>query len=323
MTVADCIRGIRENDRAILGKAITMIESSNPDHQKMALEILAEIGKFQTAAIRIGLTGAPGVGKSTFADAFGTHLTSLGKKVAVLAVDPSSAISGGSILGDKTRMQRLTRDELAFIRPSPSGKTAGGIARRTRETILLCEAAGYEVVMVETVGVGQGETAVRSMVDFNLLLMQPGSGDDLQAIKRGIVETADAILVSKNDGGFRSIANQTKTHFEGVMRMLRGSGGGWEPVVLACSSVEGTGISEVWEMILSFSGFIEKAGGMAEIRRKQALIWYEDAVRELLEERFFGEAKMAEEYELLKTKVLAGEIQAVVAARELIGGLEK
>jgi LAO/AO transport system kinase len=251
-SIADLISGIITGNKTALSRAITIIESNNVDHQKNATEIVNKCLPHANKSIRIGITGVPGVGKSTFIEAFGLHLTSLGKKAAVLAVDPSSTISHGSILGDKTRMEQLVNNPNAFIRPTASGETLGGVARKTRETIVLCEAAGYDVVLIETVGVGQSETAVHSMVDFFLLLKISGAGDGLQGIKRGIMEMADAVVINKADGDNVTKANLAKTEFGRALHLFSEKKSGWIPRVATCSAIENTGIDAVWKIISDY-----------------------------------------------------------------------
>ncbi|WP_052121509.1 methylmalonyl Co-A mutase-associated GTPase MeaB, partial [Inquilinus limosus] len=247
-TIEGIAARIRDGDRRALARAITLVESRRADHRERAEALLEALAPAAGGAVRIGISGPPGVGKSTFIESLGLHLTGQGHRVAVLAVDPSSQRSGGSILGDKTRMELLTRDPAAFIRPSPAGSTLGGVARRTRETLLLCEAAGHDVVIVETVGVGQSETAVAQMVDVFLLLLLPGAGDELQGIKRGIVEVADILVVNKADGDRKGAANHAAAEYRHALALLRGTGG-WTPPVLQCSALENRGIDAVWDMI--------------------------------------------------------------------------
>lgn len=243
----DLVSGITNGNITALSRAITLIESTNPTHTKKANEIITACLPHSNNAIRIGITGVPGVGKSTFIEAFGIHLTGLGKKVAILAVDPSSSLSRGSILGDKTRMEDLVKDKNAFIRPSPSGDSLGGVARKTRESIILCEAAGFDTIIIETVGVGQSETVVHSMVDFFLLLKLAGAGDELQGIKRGIIEMADAIVINKADGDNLKAAKFAKVEFNRALHLYPEKESGWSPKVSLCSALKQEGISEVWE----------------------------------------------------------------------------
>jgi LAO/AO transport system kinase len=252
--------GLRRGDPAILARAITLVESSSPRHRAAAAALMRQLLPAASNSTRIGITGVPGVGKSTFIEAFGLHLCGAGHRVAVLAVDPTSAISGGSILGDKTRMEMLSRHPSAYIRPSPSGGALGGVARKTRETITLCEAAGYDVILVETVGVGQSEIAVRSMTDFFLLLTITGAGDELQGIKKGIVEMADAIVVTKADGDNAAGADRLRAEFAQVLRLLIPATPGWQPPVLCCSALRGTGIAEIWAMVEDFRRAMSESG---------------------------------------------------------------
>ena len=273
LAVEDYVRGVRTGDRAVLARAITLIESSHPAQHAQAQALLQALLPHTGTAHRIGITGVPGVGKSTFIDAFGTLLTAAGFKVAVLAVDPSSARSGGSILGDKTRMARLAVDPAAYIRPSPSGGTLGGVAERTRETLLLCEAAGFEVVLVETVGVGQSETVVAGMVDTFLALMLPGAGDELQGIKKGLLELADLIAVNKADGDNLGRAQQAVAHYRAALRIIEPASAHWRAEVRAVSALTGGGLSELWADITRHRSALEAAGELVEKRRRQQLAW--------------------------------------------------
>jgi LAO/AO transport system kinase len=259
-TAADYAHGIREGNSAVLARAITLIESTSSKHEILAGELMRLLLPHRDHSVRIGITGVPGVGKSTFIEAFGLHLCQQGHRVAVLAVDPTSAISGGSILGDKTRMEKLSRHPSAYIRPSPSGGALGGVTRKTRETITLCEAAGYDVILVETVGVGQSEIAVRSMTDFFLLLALTGAGDELQGIKKGIVEMADGIVVTKADGDNIVAAEKLRLELAQVLHFLSPATRGWQPEVLACSAVKLTGIPQIWTLIETFRSKMRESG---------------------------------------------------------------
>ncbi|MEK0086080.1 methylmalonyl Co-A mutase-associated GTPase MeaB [Benzoatithermus flavus] len=281
LSVADYVAGVRAGDRAVLSRAITLIESARPEHRAQAQAVLQELLPYTGSAQRIGITGVPGVGKSTFIDAFGTLLTGLGHKVAVLAVDPSSSRTGGSILGDKTRMARLATDRNAYIRPSPSGGTLGGVARMTRETMLLCEAAGFDVVLVETVGVGQSETMVAGMVDFFLALMLPGAGDELQGIKKGLLEIADMIAVNKADGDNRLRAQQAVSHYKHALRIIEPESPSWRPPVLMISALTGDGLEELWHEIGRHRAKLGASGELAAKRRRQQVQW----MRSMLEDR--------------------------------------
>ena len=257
-----------EGDRLALAKAITLIESSRSDHRAAAQELLGRLLPKTGHSIRIGISGVPGVGKSTFIERFGLLLLSLGKRVAVLAVDPSSPVAGGSILGDKTRMEVLSRSSDAFIRPSPAGRTLGGVAQRTRETLLLCEAAGFDVILVETVGVGQSEHQVAGMVDFFMLLMLPGGGDELQGIKKGILELADALVINKADGDSKALAAQAQQHYQNALHLLSNPSF-WTPKVVTCSALEDQGIDSIWTMITDFTA-LAQANGVWNQQRKTA-----------------------------------------------------
>ncbi|HKF63233.1 MAG TPA: methylmalonyl Co-A mutase-associated GTPase MeaB [Dongiaceae bacterium] len=304
-------------ERRALAQAITLVESSRPDHRPVAdllLEILLpRAGK----SIRIGISGAPGVGKSTFIETFGLHVLSQGHRLAVLAVDPSSRLGGGSILGDKTRMTRLGREAAAFIRPSPAGETLGGVARRTREAMLLVEAAGHDVVLVETVGVGQSETAVADMTDMFLLLLLPGSGDDLQGIKRGIVELADLILVNKADGALKEVAARTATDYQHALRLLHSSTPGWTPEVRTCSALEGTGIAEAWSAIERFRASLGEAA-LAERRAAQAKAWLRAELSDSLLAALARHPAVRGRLPALEAEVAAGRLAPGAAARLLL-----
>ncbi|MDL5048076.1 methylmalonyl Co-A mutase-associated GTPase MeaB [Oscillatoria amoena NRMC-F 0135] len=280
LTKKDFVEGILRGDRSMLARAITLIESAAPRHQALAREILHEILPRTGGSTRIGITGVPGVGKSTLIEAFGLHLCEAGKKVAVLAVDPSSQRSGGSILGDKTRMERLSNHPSAFIRPSPSGNTLGGVARRTRETICLCEAFGFDTIIVETVGVGQSETLVRGMVDYFLVLLLAGAGDELQGIKKGIIEMGDGFLVTKADGDNAARAESTAVELRSVLHVLTSPTPGWAPRVDICSARTGAGISGVWNTVEEFLLATRGSGVFEERRREQMLDWFDSLLRE-------------------------------------------
>lgn len=318
-TVEQFVTGIRASDRVLLGQAITLVESARADHQHMAQEIISSLLESPPAGTyRIGITGAPGAGKSTFIEALGMYLTGQGRRVAVLAIDPSSAVSQGSILGDKTRMEQLSASGMAFIRPSPSGDSLGGVARKTRETILLVEAAGFDTVMIETVGVGQSEYAVHSMTDVFLLLLLPGAGDELQGIKRGIVEMADVLAVNKSDGDRVRLAAQARAHYLNATHLLPPKESGWTPRVLACSAQEGTGISDVWAALEEYRTTTESSGYFTENRQKQAAHWFRDALELGLAQLFYQHPAVKERYGNLEKKVLSGKISPFAAASELL-----
>jgi len=287
LTPDDYIKGILNQDRAILGRAITLIESQSNKHRDTAQTILNQLTSYTGQSIRVGITGVPGVGKSTFIEALGCYLLEKGHRIAVLAVDPSSSLTGGSILGDKTRMEKLSRDRRCFIRPSPSSGTLGGVAQKTRETIMICEAAGFDVILIETVGVGQSEITVRSMVDFFLLLMLANAGDELQGIKKGIMEMADAILINKADGENKIRSESAKNEFERALHYLQPTIEGWRSHAYTCSSVTGDGISEIWDVVTSFCNKTKSSGIFFKQRKKQTLQWFHFLIEEQLKNMFF------------------------------------
>ena len=309
---------IIEGDRRALAKAITLVESTRADHGEQAVQLLAELMPHTGKSIRIGVSGAPGVGKSTFIESLGNYLTGQGHQVAVLAVDPTSAVSGGSILGDKTRMEALSVNPKAFVRPSPAGTTLGGVTRRTRESLLLCEAAGYDVIIVETVGVGQSETAVSDMTDMFLLLLSPGGGDDLQGIKRGIMELADLVLVNKADGDLTSIVNQTLSDYRGALQFMQARTPGWTPKVNSCSALEGQGIAQAWAVVEDFRAVLTESGELEGLRARQAKAWmWAETAAELLAD-LRNHPAVSSLVPELEAAVLAGELPAIVAAQRLI-----
>ncbi len=318
LSIDDLAGGIAGGERAILGRAITLIESNRPRHQERAQELLARILPATGGAHRIGVTGVPGVGKSTFSDALGTRLTGRGHRVAVLAIDPSSSLSGGSIMGDKTRMERLATDANAFIRPSPSGGSLGGVARKTRETILLCEAAGYDVVLVETVGVGQSEVVVAGMVDCALLLLLPGAGDELQGIKRGILELVDVIAVNKADGERTGAARKARRQYLSALKLIRPASPGWQPPVVTLSAREGTGLDDLWARIEEHRRLLRESGELEARRRRQRLQWLRSLVEEEVLRSFRGDPRVAELLPELERQVVAGETTPTLAATRLL-----
>ena len=309
---------IIEGDRRALAKAITLVESTRADHGEQAVQLLAELMPHTGKSIRIGVSGAPGVGKSTFIESLGNYLTGQGHQVAVLAVDPTSAVSGGSILGDKTRMEALSVNPKAFVRPSPAGTTLGGVTRRTRESLLLCEAAGYDVIIVETVGVGQSETAVSDMTDMFLLLLSPGGGDDLQGIKRGIMELADLVLVNKADGDQANLVNQTLSDYRGALQFMQARTPGWTPKVHSCSALEGQGIAQAWAVVEDFRAVLTESGELEGLRARQAKAWmWAETAAELLAD-LRNHPAVSSLVPELEAAVLAGELPAIVAAQRLI-----
>lgn len=320
-SVEQFVQGIQSGDRVLLGQAITLVESTRPEHADLARQVIARLlaGPVATSkSLRIGITGAPGVGKSTLIEALGLYLTGKGHKVAVLAIDPSSSISKGSILGDKTRMERLSADERAFIRPSPAGESLGGVARKTRETILLVEAAGYDMVLIETVGVGQSEIAAHSMTDLFLLLLLPGAGDELQGIKRGIVEMADLLAVNKADGDRLMLAKQASAYYKNATHLLPAKPSGWTPQVLVCSAEQGSGIAELWTAIESYRAHVLANGFLKENRQQQAAYWWKESLEAGLQTWFYQHPAVQEKYASLEQLVLAGRVSPFAAAQELL-----
>jgi LAO/AO transport system kinase len=314
----ELFEGIRNGNRTALSKAITLIESSLPEHQSTAQELIGKSLPLSGNSLRLGITGVPGAGKSTFIETFGNFLLRKNHKIAVLAIDPSSERSGGSILGDKTRMETLAGQEKAFIRPSPSGGTLGGVARKTRESIILCEAAGYDLIIVETVGVGQSETTVHSMVDFFLVLMIPGAGDELQGMKRGIMEMADAILINKSDGDNIDRAQRAKTEYTNALHLFPLPPSGWAPQVLTCSSVEETGIEDVWEMIGKYRDHAAKNGFFEKRRTEQSTYWMYQSLNEGLKLRFYNNPGVKKRLEELERLMMDDRISSFAAAAELL-----
>jgi len=316
--VHDLVNGIRSSDKTALGKAITLIESTHPKHTPQANEVVEACLRYTTQSIRIGITGVPGAGKSTFIETLGIQLTKAGKKVAVLAVDPTSTLSRGSILGDKTRMEELAKDPNAFIRPSPSGNSLGGVARRSRETIVLCEAAGYDVILVETVGVGQSEIAVHSMVDFFLLLKLAGAGDELQGIKRGIIEMADAIVINKADGETLKAAKNAKVAFSRALHLFPPKDNNWIPEVHTCSAIENKGIAEIWEMIQSYHQKTEQNKSFQEKRIQQNRSWLRQFVDDRLRQQFYQNPAVKSLLQELLLEVSKQRISPYRAAEKLL-----
>jgi len=312
------INGIISHDRVILSQAITLIESTSPNDIEIANQIVERCLPFSGNSIRIGITGVPGVGKSTFIEVFGKYLTSIGKNLAVLAVDPSSELSKGSILGDKTRMEELSNDPKAYIRPSPSGLTLGGVARKTRETIILCEAAGFDAIIIETVGVGQSETVVKSMVDFFLLLMLSGAGDELQGIKRGIMEMADALIITKADGDNISKAIAAKALYQSALQLFPKNENGWKPPVDICSAFLQDSIRNIWEMISTFEKHTKENGYFYTNRAEQSVKTFFDWMNHLLNESFHSNSKIESQINSLLSEIRAGNISPYHAGSGLV-----
>ena len=308
---------ILTGDRRALAKAITLVESQRPQDVETAQRLLKTVLPHTGNSIRIGITGVPGVGKSTFIEAFGQHVIEQGHRLAVLAVDPSSPVAGGSILGDKTRMEALSREEAAFIRPSPAGRALGGVAFKTRESLLLCEAAGFDIILVETVGVGQSEHQVAGMVDFFLLLMLPGGGDELQGIKKGILELADAIVVNKADGSSESLARTTQQHYRSAMSLLRHDDF-WEPKVMTCSALQRQGIEEIWKMISEYADASRADGAFDEIRAEQNLSWMRQLVDELLRDQLAKHPRVREALPTVEADVRSAAQTPLAAAQAIL-----
>ncbi len=313
--------GIRTGERAVLARAITLIESKRPDHQKAARALVQDLLPATGRAVRVGITGAPGVGKSTTIDALGTYLTRQGHKVAVLAVDPSSARTGGSILADKTRMARLAADENAFIRPSPSAGTLGGVAAKTRETMLLCESAGFDVILVETVGIGQSETAVADMTDFFLALMLPGAGDELQGLKKGLVELADMIAVNKADGDNLPRAKAAAAEYRAALHILMPRSPNWAPPVLTYSALTGAGVAELWTRVMAHRDTLTATGELGQRRREQQVKWMWTMLDDFFRGRIAAEPKLKAKLPHIEAAVAAGTLTPARAVDELVATL--
>lgn len=314
----EMMEGILSGNRMILSRAITLVESALPDDRKLSEDILNELLPKTGGSLRIGITGVPGVGKSTFIESFGLFLCEQGFNVAVLAIDPSSQRTSGSILGDKTRMEQLSHHPSAYIRPSPTSNSLGGVANKTRETMLLCEAAGFEVILIETVGVGQSETAVKGMVDFFLLLMLAGAGDELQGIKKGIMEMADGIAITKADGDNIKQSKQARIEYQNALHLFPPSESGWYPKVLTCSSVDNAGLDDIWQMINEYKEKLSASGYLVEMRKKQNIEWMNESIKQGLLHQFFSNEKVKSQLKDLTEKVVNGELTPQFAARKLI-----
>ena len=318
LTVEEYVAGIRGGNISILGQAVTLVESSLPSDQAIAQKVIEACLPYSGNSIRVGITGVPGAGKSTFIEALGTQLCKKGSHLAVLAIDPSSERSKGSILGDKTRMNELSTAANAFIRPSPSAGSLGGVARKTRETIVLCEAAGFDTILVETVGVGQSETAAHSMVDFFLLLQVTGTGDELQGIKRGIMEMADGIAINKCDGNNIERARAARVSFKNALALFPPTESGWKPYAETCSSIDSTGIDDVWKMITDYIAFTQKSGYFDYKRSRQAKYWMHETIRQALLDGFYHNAEIEQLIPEFEQKILNNEISSFIAAHELL-----
>jgi len=318
LTVDEYVEGILANNRVILSRAITIIESNSPSHINIAQEIITKILPNSGKSIRIGITGSPGVGKSTFIEAFGKYLTSQGYKVAVLAIDPSSIKSRGSILGDKTRMEELSRDKNAFIRPSPSAGTLGGVARKTRETMFICETAGYDIILIETVGVGQSEITVRSMVDYFLVLLLPGAGDELQGIKKGVIELADGIVVNKAEGDNLNKAKLTQSAYKNALHLLSHQIPNFIPSVLIASAINATNIDQVWDEISKFINLTKENRFFEERRKAQLIEWFNSLLNEAIHTILFGNSNIQSFIKNIQNEILNLKISPVNAVNSVI-----
>ena len=318
LSTEEYVEGILAGNITILSQAITLVESSNPDHYAQAQAIIERCLPHAGKSVRIGITGVPGAGKSTFIEAVGNMVTSLHHKLAVLAIDPSSERSGGSILGDKTRMETICSNPDVFIRPSPSAGSLGGVARKTRETVVLCEAAGYDVIFVETVGVGQSETAVHSMVDLFMLLQISGAGDELQGIKRGIMEMADLMVITKADGENIHKAELAKTQFQGALRLFPTPESGWKPQVFTCSSVAGVGLEEVWKGVEQYLDHTQRNGYFQHNRNRQNKYWMYESINEALKQSFYLNPEIEALIPRYEAEVLSDKISSFIAAHELL-----
>ena len=317
-TADEYVEAILQGDITMLSRAVTLVESALPSDQKMAQAVIEKCLPHAGKSIRLGITGVPGAGKSTFIDEIGTLLTGKGKKLAVLAIDPSSERSKGSILGDKTRMERLSTDPNAFVRPSPSAGSLGGVARKTRESIILCEAAGFDTIIVETVGVGQSETAVHSMVDFFLIIQLAGTGDELQGIKRGIMEMADGIAINKCDGNNIEKAKVARNQFQNALHLFPPHESGWSPEAVTCSAVEGNGVNDVWDMVERYVAHTQNNGFFEDKRTQQAKYWMFESINEQLKDNFYQNKTIEDLLQHYEQRVLQNEVSSFIAAHELL-----
>lgn len=318
LTTEELIEGVLAGDRLVLSRAITLCESQRPEDIQASEKLMTAILPHAGGAMRIGITGVPGVGKSTFIESFGTLVTEKGKKLAVLTIDPSSQKTKGSILGDKTRMEELARNPMAFIRPSASGSALGGVTSKTREAMLLCEAAGFDIIFIETVGVGQSETLVHGMVDFFLLLMLAGAGDELQGIKKGIMEMADAVVINKADGENQMAAKRAKAEYQSALHLFPMDESGWLPQVKTCSALKNEGLDEIWEMLSAHDSAMRTNGFLEKNRKLQQVDWFKASVHEMLEHAFYQDEKIAQALPVILQQVERGELPAMNAAYNLI-----
>jgi GTPase len=318
LSIEDYVNGVLNRDKTILGRAITLIESHSPLHYQTAREVLRRLQSHIGDSLRVGITGVPGAGKSTLIETLGCQLINAGHKVAVLAVDPSSTVSRGSILGDKTRMEKLSRQENCFIRPSPSSGTLGGVTRKSRETLMLCEAAGYDVIIIETVGVGQSEITVRSMVDFFLLVLIAGAGDELQGIKKGVIELADALVINKDDGQNKTRAALARNEYDMALKYLVPATKGWQTHAFTCSALTGEGVPELWQLIKTFEAQTRASKVFQKRRSSQSLAWVFAMIEDHLKKSFYNNAGIKKDLSILKEQVLMGSLLPTAAADQLI-----
>ncbi len=318
LSLDDYFNGVRAGDMSVLARAITLIESNATAHQELAQTLLTRLLPFTGGAMRVGITGIPGAGKSTFIECLGTRLCEAGRKVAVLAVDPSSSVHGGSVLGDKVRMEKLSRHPRAFIRPSPSGGSLGGVARKSREAMLVCEAAGFDTLLIETVGVGQNEVTVRSMVDCFFVVLIAGAGDEMQGIKKGIIELADLVVINKADGDNKPRAMAARAEMQRVLHFLQPATQGWSTPALAGSAVTGEGVDEIWKSVESYFEHCRKSGILQERRQAQAVEWLHALVHEALKARFYNAPGVKADLRHVEQAVAAGRLPAVTAAQQLL-----
>lgn len=318
LTVDDYVEGVLAGNRTIIAQAITLVESNSKKHEQLAQEVLKRLMPYTGNSIRIGITGVPGAGKSTLIEAFGTMLCEQNHKVAVLAVDPSSSVTKGSILGDKTRMEKLSRHKNAFIRPSPSAGTLGGVAKKSRETLLICEAAGYDVIIVETVGVGQSEITVRSMVDFFLVVMLTGAGDELQGMKKGVMEIADAIFINKADGDNKQKCELARAEYNRLLHFLQPATPGWETKAYTVSALTGEGVANIWDVINKYKEMTKQSGIFTSRRKAQTLDWVKSMIEEQLKTRFYEHERVKEMFPQIEQQLINGETSPTLAVEQLL-----
>lgn len=318
LTVDDYVEGVLSGDRVMLARTITLIESSAKKHRDLAEEILKRLMPHTGNSIRVGITGVPGAGKSTLIETFGSMLCEDGHKVAVLAIDPSSSVTGGSILGDKTRMEKLARNPKAFVRPSPSGGTLGGVNRKTRETMLVCEAAGFDVILIETVGTGQNEVTVRSMVDFFLVIALTGAGDELQGMKKGVMELADAIFINKADGENKKRAMQARAEYNRILYFLQSPTEGWKPKAYTCSALTGENIREIWDVIKHFEEVTKDSGVFEKRRQEQMIEWFDWMIEDELKRRFFENEIVKDQLPSIRSDILEAKISPTMAVKKIM-----